>query len=141
MKKRVRAEVHDDDRYEADVTRLKSKDWREQEQSRHGYRQEVVYAADLDDVLSMFTKSLEADKGEISHKYDFYHACLDRIDILLTEKNSVALQSQMLEILRRLSYFRPKQIERSSKLDQAYGQVSRKENVDDLLSQRHRELM
>ena len=47
-----------------------------------------MYAADLDEVLSMFTKSLEADNGEISQKIDFYHACLDRIDILLTEKNS-----------------------------------------------------
>ena len=47
----------------------------------------------------------------------------------------------MLEILRRLSYFRPKQIERSSKLNRAYGDVTRRENEDDLVSMRHKELI
>ena len=84
---------------------------------------------------------MKADGDEISHNYDFYLACLDRIDILLTEKNSQVTQPQMLDLIRRLSYFRPKQIDRKSRFDKAYGVLSRKENEDDLVSLRHQELV
>ena len=48
----------------------------------------MVYGADIDTVLTLFSKALEEDKDDITHNFDFYHACLDKIDILLTEKNS-----------------------------------------------------
>ena len=47
-----------------------------------------MYSGDLDTVLSLFETALKEDGDEINHNLDFYHACLDRIDILLTEKNS-----------------------------------------------------
>ena len=47
----------------------------------------------------------------------------------------------MLELIRKLAYFRPKQLDRKSKFDKAYGVISRKENEDNLISLRHQELV
>lgn len=48
----------------------------------------MVYSADLVSVLEMFAKQIEKDGDHIFDNCGFYHACLDRIDILLTEKHS-----------------------------------------------------
>ena len=48
----------------------------------------MVYSSDIESVLDMFSKQLKYDEGSVANSYVFFHACLDRIDILLTEKNS-----------------------------------------------------
>ena len=88
----MKQEYHEDDRFEADQSQRKVKD-RTGEQRKPAYRAELVYAADISSVLDMFARQLREDEHAMgtSHgikHYDFYFACLDRIDILLTEKNS-----------------------------------------------------
>ena len=56
----------------------------------------------------MFSKQLKLDHGINIHNHEFFHACLDRIDILMTEKNSSVHKSQILAILSELAYFKPK---------------------------------
>jgi hypothetical protein len=110
---------------------------------------EMVYQADLHSVLRMFQEALDEELGDfrkfgangLETNFDFYFACLDRVDILITEKNSTVTMNDTLAILNRLSYFRPKELERSGKIGAAMGEFSKKENVDDLLSARHRELL
>ena len=53
--------------------------------------------------------------------YEFYFACLDRIDMLITEKDSTVNKDQMIKILRTLSHFRPKQAEYLDKHVKAAG--------------------
>ena len=87
VKKRMKKEYHEDDRYEADQSSRKVKD-RTGEQRQPEFRAEMVYSADLGSVLEMFHKQVLADGDNIFDNCGFYYACLDRIDILLTEKNS-----------------------------------------------------
>ena len=77
----------------------------------------------------------------VDTNFDFYFACLDRVDILITEKDSKASMNDVLVILNKLSYFRPKELERSGKIGTAMGEFTKKDNIDDLLSARHRELI
>jgi hypothetical protein len=46
---------------------------------------------------------------------EFYHACLDRLDILITERNSVVGKDETVRILRDLAYFRPRDYARADK--------------------------
>jgi hypothetical protein len=88
----------------------------------------MVYSADLDSVLSMLKRSSAQELTP--EQYEFYFACLDRIDILITEKDANLTKSQIITILQTLTYFRPK--------------AQRKEeqgNYSDLISVRHRELI
>lgn len=73
--------------------------------------------------------------------YEFYHACLDRLDILITERNSVVGKNEVVQILRVLSYFRPREFERAEKLRKQAGHVTRSEMQDDFISVRHKELI
>ena len=64
--------------------------------SRH-FRLEDVHNADIDSLLGMLVKAFRKDFDNQKHyqegehiKLTFYHACLDRIDLLVTEKNSTA---------------------------------------------------
>jgi len=54
----------------------------------------------------------------------FYQACLDRIDILVTEKDSTVKKADVLEILRHLSYFRPKDAYTGDRVNEAMGGYS-----------------
>jgi len=78
---------------------------------------------------------------EVVLNYDFYFACLDRIDLLLTEKGSLVGKPEVLEILRRLSYFRPKEAHVSGKVSKAMGEFTKKENQKDVVSTRHKEII
>jgi hypothetical protein len=40
---------------------------------------------------------------------DFYNACMDRINQLVIEKNSKVRKNELMNILRELSQFRPKE--------------------------------
>ena len=79
--------------------------------------------------------------ANVRPNYDFYFACLDRIDILVTEKGSPVGRPEVLEILRRLSYFRPKEAMISGKISKAMGEFTKKENQDDVISSRHKEII
>jgi hypothetical protein len=101
----------------------------------------MVYSSDMESVLDLFSKQLKYDEGDVANSYVFFHACLDRIDILLTEKNSNVSKEQILMVLKSLAYFQPKKTQRGVKLSEAYGDFSRKQLHDDPVSVRHGELM
>jgi hypothetical protein len=48
--------------------------------------------------------------------------------MLVTEKGSPVGRQEVLEILRRLSYFRPKEALISGKISKAMGEFTKKEN-------------
>lgn len=73
--------------------------------------------------------------------YEFYFACLDRIDILITERDQLATHQQLINILQTLSYFRPKTAEYKYRSDKNAGYVDPDEANRDILSSRHRELI
>jgi hypothetical protein len=58
----------------------------------------MVYSADLDSVLSLLKRQSIQDESQPmgAESYEFYFACLDRIDILITEKQSVATRQQIV---------------------------------------------
>lgn len=58
---------------------------------------------------------------------EFYHACLDRLDILITERNSMVRKNEVVKILRVLSYFRPRDYERADKDRKAAGRLTKSE--------------
>jgi len=76
-------------------------------------KSDVIYGYDLDETLDILKKVAVESGGSAS--YEFYHACLDRLDILITERNSVVKKDEVVRILRVLSYFRPRDYERADK--------------------------
>lgn len=50
-------------------------------------------------------------------------------------------RKEVLEILRRLSYFRPKEAFNSGKISRAMGEFTKKDNQEDVISTRHKELI
>lgn len=84
-----------------------------------------MYSADLDSVLSMLKRqAVNEQEGLSTDNYEFYFACMDRIDILITEKDSSVAKKQIIQILRTLSYFRPKEQEYKYKSHKASGNFS-----------------
>ena len=49
-------------------------------------RHDVVYSYALDEVLSALKKA--AIERGVKASHEFYYACLDRLDILITERDS-----------------------------------------------------
>ena len=76
-------------------------------------RHDVVYSYALDEVLSALKKS--AIERGVKASPEFYYACLDRLDILITERDSGVGKEQVVSILRDLSYFRPREYHRQEK--------------------------
>ena len=70
-------------------------------------RPELIYNLDMDGVLGAM-KRVRSEKLP-RQSNDFYHACLDRIDQLVTERNSRVNKNDLVSILRELSQFRPKE--------------------------------
>ena len=52
---------------------------------------------------------------------------MDRLDLLMTERNSPLQKSHILKILNVLAYFRPKKSQRATKVNQAYGEFTKSE--------------
>jgi hypothetical protein len=67
-----------------------------------------VHALDLDGVLDMMKKALFDKHVNSTMNFDFFHACLDRINNIILERNAKVSKHDMLDILRVLSYYRPK---------------------------------
>ena len=78
-----------------------------------------VSGYDLEDVLSAL-KSVALGYGPRASN-EFYHACLDRIDELVTERGSRVGKREVVQILRILSYFRPRTYEQPA--GDAFGAV------------------
>ncbi len=71
-------------------------------------RPELIYSMDLDGVLGTMKRARSG--GMISRQSNnFYHACLDRIDQLITERNSKVNKNDLINITTELSYYRPKE--------------------------------
>jgi hypothetical protein len=73
-------------------------------------RSDVVYSYALDDLLDALKKSA-IERGTKASP-EFYFACLDRLDILITERDSGVGKHEVVKILRDLSYFRPREYHR-----------------------------
>jgi hypothetical protein len=59
--------------------------------------------------------------------HEFYYACLDRLDILITERNSCVGKNEVVRILRELSYFRPRDYDRAEKFRKESGNLTMNE--------------
>ena len=94
---------------------------------------------ELDDVLS----SLKRARSEGTHRQsnDFYNACIERINSLTTERNSKVGKSDLLKILREISYYRPKEQAEKERMRKTQGIYTKEEAQDDLLSVRHKKLI
>lgn len=85
----------------------------------------MIYGYDLEQTLDILKKVALESGSDASH--EFYHACLDRLDILITERNSVVKKNEVVKILRVLSYFRPREFERADKQRLAAGHYTKSE--------------
>jgi hypothetical protein len=56
----------------------------------------------------MMKKALFDKHVNSTMNFDFFHACLDRINNIILERNAKVSKHDMLDILRVLSYYRPK---------------------------------
>jgi hypothetical protein len=56
----------------------------------------------------MMKKALFDKHVNSAMNFDFFHACLDRINNIILERNAKVSKHDMLDILRVLSYYRPK---------------------------------
>jgi hypothetical protein len=94
-----------------------------------------VYSYDLDQVLDVLKKTA-IHKGHHASN-EFYCACLDRLDILITERGSHVGKNEVVRILRDLAYFRPRDYDRVDKKRKESGNYTQSEMQDDILSVRH----
>jgi len=103
------------------------------------FKAEVIYGYDLDQVLDLLKKTAIQRGRQASH--DFYFTCLDRIDILITQKDSGVGKHEVVKILRDLAYFRPRDYHREDKSRRAHGLFTEQELQDDVISVRHKQLI
>ena len=82
----------------------------------------MIYSYDLDDTLAIFKRSALEKGMKASH--EFYFACLDRLDILITERNSQVGKDEVVRILRDLSYFRPRDYDRLERFRKQSGNLT-----------------
>ena len=102
-------------------------------------KSEIIATYDLEQVLSLLKKAA-VERGA-SASYEFYHSCLDRLDELITERDSMVKKDQVVQILRTLSYFRPREYEIAENQRKSMGNFTRSEMQDDRISARHRKLI
>jgi DNA replication initiation complex subunit (GINS family) len=62
---------------------------------------------ELDDVLSTLMRA--RSDGVTRQSNDFYNACIERINQLATERNSKVGKTDLIKVLREISYYRPKE--------------------------------
>ena len=102
-------------------------------------KSEIIASYDLEQVLSVL-KKIAVERGAQA-SYEFYHSCLDRLDELITERDSKVQKDQVVQILRTLSYFRPREYENAEKQRKQMGNFTQSEMQDDLISVRHKKLI
>ena len=64
-------------------------------------------------MLNILKKTAIQRGSQASH--EFYYSCLDRLDILITERDSKVGKDEVVKILRDLAYFRPRDYYREDK--------------------------
>lgn len=74
---------------------------------------DIIQSYDLSTTLDAL-KKVAVQRGA-NASFEFYIACLDRIDELITERNSKVGKDEVVQILRTLSYFRPREYEQKDK--------------------------
>lgn len=95
----------------------------QQDQQKGEYvKSDVIYSYDLEQTLEIFKKTA-IEKGRAASN-EFYYACLDRLDILITERNSVVGKEETVKILRDLAYFRPRDYDRAEKKRKDAGKLN-----------------
>ena len=102
-------------------------------------RSDVVYSYGLDELLEVLKKSAVERGAKASQ--EFYFACLDRLDIIITERDSVVGKNEVVRILRDLAYFRPRDYYREEQARKKAGNFTQSEMQDDIISVRHKELI
>ena len=96
----------------------------------------MIATYDLNSTLDVLKKVAVERGGHAS--FSFYVACLDRLDELITERNSSVGRDEVVKILRTLSYFRPREFEQLEKQRLDKGIFTQAEMQDDLISVRHK---
>ena len=87
-------------------------------------------------MLSILKKTSIERGSQASH--EFYFSCLDRLDILITERESSVGKDEVVKILRDLAYFRPRDYYREDKARKEAGLFTHQELQDDVISVRHK---
>ena len=87
LRQRIRKEDNEYNRYERDATKFKTS--QENPKAFGGVRTEMIYSSDLDSVLSLLHRSIQDTSVGFEEHYEFFFACLDRLDLLITEKDSL----------------------------------------------------
>lgn len=100
---------------------------------------DVIYSYDLEQTLDVLKKTAIERGGKASN--EFYFACLDRLDIIITERNSPVGPREVVKILRDLSYFRPRDYARVDQKRKDGGNYTQSELQDDPVSVRHKSLI
>lgn len=80
---------------------------------------------DLDGVIGTMKRARSGSM--ISQSNNFYHACLDRIDQLITERNSKVTKNDLINITRELSYYRPKEEDQKERMRKGQGNYNKQE--------------
>lgn len=70
-------------------------------------RPDQIHSLDLEQVLGLLRKSRVS--ASVKQSFDFYLACLERINSLIIERNSKATKLDFIRILTELSFYRPKE--------------------------------
>ena len=99
----------------------------------------MIYNMDLDAVLTLLKKVSVEHGAKASN--EFYFTCLDKLDLLITERNSTVTPKDVVRILRTLSYFRPRDYDRMDRHRKDIGRFTKSEIQDDIISVRHRDLI
>ena len=86
-------------------------------------------------------RAIEDQATNNKTNFAFFHACLDRINQIITERNAKITKADILEILRTLSYYRPKEVEQKEKMRKEKGILHQHEIQDDIISVRHKALI
>jgi hypothetical protein len=98
-----------------------------------------VYSYGVEETLRIL-KNTAVEFGNRA-SYEFYYACLDRLDILITQRDSTVGKDEVVSILRQLSYFRPREYDREEKRRKAAGKFTKRELMDEMVSVRHKEII
>eukprot|EP00347_Sterkiella_histriomuscorum_P015336 403357409 len=103
-------------------------------------RSDLIYNLDIDEILAIL-KRVRTEQTYGKQSNAFYHACLERINNLATERNSNIRKPQILKILDELNHFRPKDEEILDKQRKSQDLLTKSEIQDDRISTRHKEII
>ncbi len=89
-------------------------------------RPELIFSLELDDVIGLLRR-VRSDQTLPKQSHTFYNACLERINSLVIEKSSKVDKNDLINILRELSYYRPKEEDEKDKMRKSQGIYTKNE--------------